>query len=239
MINNKRVLAYIPARSGSKGIIDKNIADVCGKPLIAYSIESTKKSKYVDKIIVSTDSEKYAEICKRHGAEVPFIRPAELAGDQSKEIDVVLHVLDWCNQNNLDFDIIIKLQPTSPLRLAEDIDKAIEMLENKCADAITSVSEVDVHPWWTNQLPENLSMKNFIKPEAIKNRQELPNYYQLNGVLFAAKRKHLLEKRSWFAENSFATIIPAERSIDIDNPIQLELVRIMVRKNHKELENVE
>src|SRR3989338_113028 len=176
MINGKKVLAYIPARSGSKSIIDKNIVEICGKPLIAYSILAAKESKYVDRVIISTDSIKYAEIAKKYGAEAPFLRPSELAQDTSVEMDSCQHMLKWVEDNwNEKFDIVLKLEPTSPLRLPEDLNKAIEKLDEKNADSVVSVAEAGTHPFWMNTLPDNFSMDGFIRHEARKkNRQELP-----------------------------------------------------------------
>lgn len=233
MINGKKVLAYIPARSGSKSIIDKNIIEICGKPLIAYSILAAKGSKYVDKVIISTDSAKYAEIAKEYGAEAPFLRPPELAQDTSVEMDSCQHMLKWVEDNwSEKFDIVLKLEPTSPLRLPEDLDKAIEQLSEKNADSVVSVTEAVTHPWWMNTLPENHSMTDFIRPEARKkNRQQLPVYYQIDGVVYAATWDHLKAKKWWLSENNgFASITPRERSIDIDSPIELELVKILIKQ---------
>lgn len=234
MINNKKVLAYIPIRSGSKSIKDKNIVDVCGKPLVAYTIEAAKKSKYVDRVIVSTDSKRYAEIVEQFGAEAPFLRPDYLATDTAVEIDVCQHMLSWVEENWGKYDVVLKLETTSPLRIAEDIDKALEKLEKENADTVISVTEAITHPFWMNVLPENLSMGNFIRPEALgKNRQELPVYYQLDGVVFAARWDPLKNNKSWFSKNSFATITPVERSLDIDEPIQLEQFRFLVKKRNE------
>ena len=126
MYKNKRILALIPARGGSKGIKDKNIIELCGKPLIAYSIDAAKNSKYIDDILVSTDSEKIAEVAKKYGARVPFLRPYELATDTSTTLDVVLHAIDYVNKEEKKYDTLILLQPTAPLRKTEDIDSAIE-----------------------------------------------------------------------------------------------------------------
>lgn len=230
MIQNKRVLAYIPIRSGSKGIPDKNIIDVCGKPLVAYSIEAAKKSKYVDRIIVSTDSPKYAEVVKEWGAEAPFIRPAELASDTAVEMDACQHMMCWVKDNWQKFDIVLKLQATSPLRIAEDIDKAIEKIVEKDADSVVTVTEASTHPFWMNTLPVDHSLKNFISKEvARKNRQQLPVYYQLDGLVFAAKWDFLEKHKLWFSDNSYATITPNVRAVDIDGPIELELVRTLIK----------
>ena len=236
MINGKKVIAYIPARSGSKGIKDKNIIDVCGKPLIAYSIEAAKKSKYVDLIIVSTDSAQYAEIAKEYGAEVPFLRPSELATDNSPEMETTQHLMQWIEDSSNDFNenlsIIIRLQPTSPLRTSEDIDKGLELFESNKAESIIGVTECPVTPLWTNTLPGNLSMHNFISPEIrLKNRQDFPTYYQLNGALFIARWDFIKQNKSWYGPESYALIMPSRRSVDVDNCLDLEFVRFLIEKN--------
>jgi CMP-N,N'-diacetyllegionaminic acid synthase len=231
MINNKKVLVYIPIRSGSKGIRDKNITDVCGKPLVAYAIEAAKNSKYVDKIIVSTDSEKYAKVVKQYGAEAPFLRPDYLATDTSVEIDACLHMMKWVKENWEEYDIIIKLQATSPLRTATDIDKALEKLENKQADTIISISKAQISPLWMNTLPKDESMQDFISPKIQKmNRQELPVHYTLNGYLFIARWDHLENNKSWHGGRSFAFIVDSKKALDIDEPIDLDLVRLTINK---------
>ncbi|MBI2145811.1 acylneuraminate cytidylyltransferase family protein [Candidatus Woesearchaeota archaeon] len=233
MIQHQRVLAYIPIRSGSKSIPDKNIIDVGGKPLVAHSIEAAKKSRYVDKIIVSTDSPRYAEIVKEYGAEAPFLRPAELADDTAIEMDACQHMMGWVEKNWADkFDILVKLEATSPLRTVEDIDKAIEELVEKSADTVVTVTEAFTHPFWMNILPADHSLKNFIAPDiARKNRQQLPTYYQLDGVVYVARWNFLKQHKTWFADNSYATITPNSRAVDIDTISQLELVRILIKNS--------
>ena len=235
MIQNKRVLAYIPARSGSKSIKDKNIVDVCGKPLIAYSIEAAKQSKYVDKIIVSTDSPHYAKIVNQWGAETPFLRPSELAQDTSVEMDSCQHLIQWLETNSPEkFDIIVKLEPTSVLRIGEDVDKAVEQLIKKNADTVVTVTEAFTHPFWMNVLPDDHSLKNFITPDvAKKNRQQLPKYYQLDGLVYVAQWNFMKQHKTWFAENAYATITPNSRAVDVDGPTQLEVVRTLVKQRQE------
>lgn len=230
MIEGKKTLAYIPARSGSKSVPHKNIADLNGKPVIAYTINAAKQSKYVDKVIVSTDSEEYAKIAREYGAEAPFLRPVELSGDRAREIDAALHLIEWLEGRGEQFDYILKLQATSPLRLAEDVDAAIEKLHEKKANCVISVSEAQVHPWWMNTLDDEMKMDSFLREEAYKNRQELPTFYQLNGLVFAATWNHIKEAKSWYGTNSYAIITPNSRSVDIDNPTDLEMARILLRQ---------
>jgi len=229
MYNNNKIIGIIPARGGSKGIRKKNIVDLAGKPLIAYTIEQAKGSKYIDKIIVTTDDEEIADISRSLGAEVPFSRPKALATDEAKGIDVVLHAITWFDSNEESFDIVMMLQPTSPLRLSEDIDKAIEVLFLKNAMAIVSVCKSEHHPLWSNTLPEDSNMKNFINPEYMnKNRQELPVFYRLNGAIYLSFCNYIKDRKSFYGENTFAYIMPDERSIDIDNMLDFKLAELLL-----------
>ena len=232
MYKGKTVLGLIPARGGSKGLPRKNIKPLLSKPLIAWTIEQTLESKYVDRVIVSTDDKEIAEIAKKYGAEVPFMRPMELAEDNAKGIDVVLHTIDWLKENDKrkQYDLLMLLQPTSPVRSSEDTNKAIELLFLKKAKAIVSVCEIDHHPLWSNTLPEDACMKDFIRQEIMnKNRQELPVFYRLNGAIYLAYCNYLKEQKSFFNDETFAYIMPRERSIDIDDEIDLKLAEILIK----------
>ena len=171
MYNNKEVLAIIPARGGSKRLPGKNIKDLNGKPLIAWTIDAALRSKYIDKSVVSTDDEIIAEISQKYGAEVPFIRPKELATDTASSIDVILHAINFYKTKGEPFEYVILLQPTSPLRTTEDIDHAFEML-NEETKAIVSVCETEHPPLWSNTLPKDLSMKDFLAKEILNKRSQ-------------------------------------------------------------------
>ena len=234
MYKGKTILGLIPARGGSKGLPRKNIKPVSGKPLIAWTIEQALASKFLDRVVVSTDDKEIAEVSKKYGAEVPFMRPKELATDKSKGIDVVLHTIDWLkeNDNRKQCDLLMLLQPTSPLRKSEDIDKAIELLFLKEAKAIVSVCEVGHHPLWANTLPEDGCMKDFIRQEIInKNRQELPVFYRLNGAIYLAYCNYVKQCRSFIGKDTFAYIMPRERSIDIDGKIDFKLAEILIKND--------
>jgi len=218
MFEGQRILALIPARGGSKGLAGKNIRALAGKPLIAWSISAAKESRYVDRIIVSTDSEEIAAVSRQAGAETPFPRPAALATDQASTMDVCLHAAEWLGKSGDHFDLLLVLQPTSPLRTAADIDSTVELLGERNADAVVSVCETDHHPWWSNCLPEDGSMKDFLRPEVLhKTRQELPAYYRLNGAVYLARIAKLHETRSFYGAKTFAYRMPAARSVDIDS----------------------
>ncbi len=229
MYNEKKVLAVIPARGGSKRLPKKNILNLAGKPLIAWTIEEAKKSKYIDKLIVSTDSTEIAEISKKYGAEVPFIRPKELASDTASSIDVILHAINFFKNKGDTYEYIVLLQPTSPLRKVDDIDKAFEMI-NKDTKAVVSVCETEHSPLWSNTLPNDLSMKDFIKPE-IKNKrsQDLPKYYRLNGAVYISDVEYLLDNNGFIGDETKAFIMPQSRSVDIDSGIDLNLAEIIIK----------
>ena len=234
MINGKRVLAYIPARSGSKSIRDKNIVDLGGIPVIAHTILAAKGSKYIDRLIVSTDSEHYAEISRKFGAETPFLRSVELASDTACEMDTTLHLISWIEENDsLRYDLIVKLEPTSPLRTTEDINRALEKQDEKDCDTVITITDASTPPDWVNTLPANGSMIGFRKKttEGL-NRQEMPKYDQLDGLVYVAKWNQIKLRKSWYeAETSFASITPKNRAVDIDSPMDLEFARVLVKKN--------
>lgn len=231
MYKGKSFLAIIPARSGSKGLKDKNIKELNGKPMIAYTIEAAKKSNVFDDIVVSTDSEKYAQISQEYGAWAPFLRPDYLATDEASSIDVILHVLSELEKRNKYYDYFMLLQPTSPLRNEKHILESIELMVKKSANSIVSVCEVEHSPLWCNTIDETLSLNNFIKEKILKRRQDLPTYYRLNGAIYLAEVNYFKKYRSFYKEKSFAYIMPKEQSIDIDSNIDFVLCEILLIAN--------
>lgn len=226
MYKNKRIIAIIPARSGSKGLIDKNIKDLCGKPLIAYTIEAAIESKIFDYIMVSTDSLEYAQISKDCGANVPFLRSKNNSSDIANSWSVVEEVLNKLDEK---FDIVILLQPTSPLRTSQNIKEAMDLFFEKNADMVTSVVKT-AHPiQWCNTLPNNLSLNNFIKEEyKNKPRQLLEQSYMLNGAIYIIKTPLINSDLDLFNQNSYAYIMDEEQSIDIDNEIDFLTVKVLL-----------
>ncbi|WP_217269752.1 acylneuraminate cytidylyltransferase family protein [Neobacillus endophyticus] len=218
-MNGKRNIAIIPARSGSKGLKDKNILELKGKPLIAYTIEAAINSGCFDMVMVSTDSEKYAEISRKYGAEVPFLRSKSTSEDCSSSWDVVREVLSRLSKIGKEFDIITLLQPTSPLRNCDDIRAAIELFNTKNASYVTSICEAEHSPLLCNTIDESLSMNGFLNMENLKRRQELPLYYRLNGAIYIIKKTFLESGEFFYGLKSFAYIMPNERSIDIDTKL--------------------
>lgn len=233
MYGNKRILAVIPARGGSKRLPNKNIKVLCSKPLISWSIDAGLKSKYIDKLIVSTDSDEIAKVSKKSGADVPFIRPDYLATDSASSFDVIKHSIEFLGNKGEHFDYIVLLQPTSPLRTTADIDLAIEELFSKKANSVTSVCEVDHSPLWSNTLPKNHSMNNFIRKSARgKNSQELKTYYRINGAVYVCLIKSLLEEKSFISKSkSFAYVMDKKKSVDIDTELDF-IIAETILKNH-------
>jgi CMP-N,N'-diacetyllegionaminic acid synthase len=229
---NKKTLAIIPARGGSKGLPGKNIRQLAGQPMIAWTLDAAKKSKYIDRVVVSTDCVEIASTVQEIGAEIPVLRPSSLATDNAKGIDAIIHMLDWL-QVNEDYspDYVMVLQPTSPLRATQDIDAAINCLLKKKGKGVVSVCETEHHPWWSNQLPENACMKDFLRPEVQNsNRQELPAFYQLNGAVYLASQAYLRLMNGFMGEDTYALVMPRERSIDIDTLLDFQFAEILLEQ---------
>ena len=231
MNKNKTFLAIIPARGGSKRLPRKNVLDLCGKPLIAWSIEAGLKSKYIDKLIVTSDDEDILSISKKYGASI-IKRPEELSSDTATTFDALKHTID-----NLEkYDYIVLLQPTSPLRNEKHLDEAIELLEEKNADAIVSVCEMDHSPLWSNTLPKDGSMKSFLKEEVLNKRsQDLDKYFRLNGAIYICKMDKFLNNKGFFLkENIYAYKMDKKNSIDIDDEFDFLMTEYIINyKNTK------
>lgn len=225
MFNNKTFLAIIPARGGSKRLARKNILDLCGQPLLAYSIKAGLKSKYIDKLVVSSDDDEILNVSKNYAAHI-IKRPDELANDTATTFDALKHTID----NIEKYDYIVLLQATSPLRNEKHIDEAIKLLESKNADAIISVCEVDHSPLWSNTLPENGDMKGFLKDEVLNKRsQDLETCYRLNGAIYICKTDKLLEDKTFFLkDNIFAYKMDRKSSIDIDDELDFKIARALL-----------
>ncbi|MBC2400055.1 cytidylyltransferase domain-containing protein [Clostridium tetanomorphum] len=234
MTNNKRILAIIPARGGSKGIPRKNIKDLNGKPLIAYTIEEGIKSKYIDKLIVSTEDKEIADISKNYGAEVPYLRPEEISKDETPGIHPIIHGIEYFDKHNNNFDYVICLQCTSPFRSAYQIDEAIEKLIEKDADSIVSVCESEVSPYWMKKII-NGKVTDFLEESTFyARRQDTPKVYRLNGAIYIAKKHILMNYKSWYTENTIPYIMDEKTSLDIDNIMDFKFAQFLI----KEKENV-
>lgn len=227
------LFTLITARGGSKRLPQKNILNLAGKPLIAWTIQAALKARQIQEVIVSTDSEKIASISKKFKAKVPFIRPAELSSDKATSYDVVKHALDFYKKNfKKEFEFLLLLQPTSPLRTTADIEKAIRLLKTKNADAVVSVCETDHSPQNCNVLPPDNSLKNFLKKEMKSSRsQDLPKFYRINGAIYLCRvEKFLFEKTFFLSKNIFAFIMEKENSIDIDTRLDFDLAETILNR---------
>ena len=221
-------IAIIPARSGSKGLKDKNIKELLGKPLIYYSIKAAIDSNAFDKIFVSTDSQKYADIAKECGADASFLRSEKTSSDTASTWDAVREVLEEFDKRGEHYDQIMVLQATSPLRTPKDINNAINLYNEKEANAVVSVTETDHSPLWCNTLPEDGSMDNFENPvTANLPRQKLPKYYRYNGAVYLINRNELDEVQM-FKRKCYAYIMPQDRSIDIDTELDFRIGEILM-----------
>ena len=223
-----KILAIIPARGGSKTIPRKNIKLLNGKPLIYYTIKESIKSKYLGRIIVSTEDKEISEISKKYGAEV-IERPEELAKDETPTIDVIFHVLQ-VQAENFEPGLVVLLQPTSPLRNAQDIDNAIELfLKNDC-ESVVSVCEVEHSLYWSFEI-ENRYLKPIFGGKYLNmRRQDLPKVYTPNGAIYVSTPEILRKYKSFYCSKTIPYIMPPERSVDIDNEIDFMLAELLMRK---------
>jgi N-acylneuraminate cytidylyltransferase len=231
MFGNKKVIAVIPARGGSKRLPRKNILPVGGKPLIGWTIEAAKKSKYVDELIISTDNQEIADVAGVFGVSVPYLRPESLSTDTATTQSVLLHTIEKYKR---DADIVVLLQPTSPLRTSKHIDEAIELLENKGAFSIVSVTPCEHPPEWANTLLENHSMKNFVGLASSKRSQDFEQSYRLNGAVYVYNINKLkMYKDISLRDDSYAYIMKGEESIDIDNKIDMDMVEFFITRKQE------
>lgn len=225
MIEGRKVLALIPARGGSKRLPRKNVLNLAGKPLIAWTIEAAKKSKYIDKVIVSTDDDEIARVSEECGAEVPFRRPEYLASDTATSNDVVLHAIGALDDQ---FDVIVILQPTSPLRDDSHIDESLNVLIEKGGEGVVSVTPCEHSPLWSNTLPPDGNMNDFLSELSNRRSQDLPQYYRLNGAIYGFTVESILRNKGVsYNKNVFSYVLPSELSIDIDTKFDFKLAVFM------------
>lgn len=226
------MLAIIPARGGSKRLSGKNIKILNGKPLIAWTIEAAKKSQFITRLVCSTDTSEIAEVAKKNGAEIPFMRPKKLATDTAKAIDNYIFTIEELKkrENNIYKDFVV-LQPTSPLRKANDIDKAIDLFREKDAESVISYSEALHPPVWAKRIDNNKKIKNYFQEDVSnKNRQKIPIAYMPNGAIFVFRYSLLKNKYTYYSDETYAYVMPNERSIDIDNLIDFEFAEFIMRR---------
>ena len=230
----ERVLGVIPARGGSKTIPRKNIRDLLGIPLIAYTIREALKAKTLTRLIVSSEDSEILAVARKYGAETPFVRPRELATDDSLTIDVVIHAITTVEeQEGTKYNYVVVLQPTTPLRTAEDIDTAVMKLIESGADSVISIVNVGaIHPYRMKTIVNGLLVD--YADEEIENmpRQKLPPVYIRNGSIYATKRDVLVEERTFKGKTCIPYEMPEERSVNIDNKFDLMLAESLLRAKY-------
>ncbi len=220
MIDDRSVLAIIPARGGSKGLPNKNILPLAGKPLISWTIDAARQSQAIDRCVLSTDSPAIAGVAEECGCEVPFLRPAYLASDEATTLDTILHTLDNVERH----DLLVVLQPTSPLRKAADIDAAITLMLQQKARSCVSVTRADKSPHWMfHRDPLGKLQPVLTDPANASRRQDLEAVYVLNGAIYVAETDFVREEKVFFNPDSVSYLMPKERSIDIDDRMDFML----------------
>ncbi|MBP7320589.1 MAG: acylneuraminate cytidylyltransferase family protein [Lachnospiraceae bacterium] len=224
-----KAIAIIPARSGSKGLPNKNILPLEGKPMMAYTIEACLESGCFQRVHVSTDSEEYAQIAIEYGADVPFLRDPLLATDQATTEDVIWDVLEKYHALGEEFEVFGIMQPTSPLRNAIDIQNSFQLFQEKNANSIIGVCPMEHSPLWSNQLGEADSMYHFLNVQTNQNRQQFGQYYRINGAIYLMRISEYSSHMALYGEKSYAYRMPKERSIDIDDEMDLEIAKVFMK----------
>jgi N-acylneuraminate cytidylyltransferase len=231
MIDDKSILAVIPARGGSKGVPRKNIRLVAGRPLIAWTIEEAKKSRYIDRLILSSDDAEIISVARQLNCEAPFVRPAELAQDHVTGIAPIIHAIEAIPEQ---YNYIVVLQPTSPLRVAEDIDRCIEECVIRNEPACVTVTIPDKSPYWMYFLDKSGKLNPVIEQKStILLRQQLKNVYVLNGAVFVAEVKWFLQNQKFISDETIGCVMPKTRSIDIDTEFDLKICELMLLELQK------
>jgi N-acylneuraminate cytidylyltransferase/CMP-N,N'-diacetyllegionaminic acid synthase len=227
------MLAIIPARGGSKGLPGKNILKLAGKPLICHTISAALKTKSITRVIVSTDDANIASMAEDCGAEVPFMRPDELASDNSLAIDSYLYTIDrLATEDNIKIDSFIALLPTAPLRLANDIEGAIEVFKIKEADSVISVTDPEVPVEWYKRINKKGVLEDyFTNANTMKNRQEFNASYIPNGAIYIFNVDKLRSSRTYYMEKTYPYIMPRRRSVDIDEVIDIYWAEFLINKH--------
>jgi len=231
VIAGKKVLAVIPARGGSKGIPRKNIRLLAGKPLIVWTIDEAKRSKYIDRLILSTEDEEIINVARECGCEVPFKRPIELAQDDTPGIETVIQAINALEEK---YDIVVVLQPTSPLRTVEDIDGCIQHCMMTEAPACVSLTEAQQSPYWMYHLDDDRKLKSFVQNgETINRRQDLPKVYVLNGAVYVAELGFIMEHKSFLTEETVGYIMSGDNSVDIDTELDLAYCEWLINRKFR------
>ncbi len=231
MIDGKRVLALIPARGGSKGLPRKNVLPLAGHPLIAWSVGAARACASIDRVILSSDDPEIIAAAREAGCDVPFVRPSELAADDTPAMDVVRHAVAWAQAESETYDYLVLLQPTSPLRTAEDIEAGLRLCHESGASTVVSVVEASKSPYWMYHLDESARLSPVLPRRADAfRRQNLPPAYALNGAVYVARWSALSSLDSFVTEDTLAAVMPAERSIDIDSRLDMVIAEAVLRE---------
>lgn len=226
------MIAIIPARGGSKGLPGKNIKLLNDIPLIGHTILSAIKAKSISRVIVSTDDDEIAQIAKEWGAEVPFMRPAKLAGDEAMVMDAYLYTVDrLALEDNIPINTFVALLPTVPLRLSTDIDAAVAIFFENNADSVISVTEAPVPIDWYKKIETNGILTDFfVNANSVANRQELVKGHVPNGAIYIFKTEKLRQTRQYYMEKTYPYIMPRDRSADIDEPLDFEWAEFLLNR---------
>ena len=231
MFDDRRVLALIPARGGSKGLPGKNVAPLGGRPLIAWTVAAARGSAFVDEVVVTTDDDAIAQAAVAAGARVPFRRPAALAADEARMGDVVAHALEALAAGDAPYGWLLLLQPTSPLRTATHIDEAFARLRASAGRAVVSVCEAEHSPRWTASLPPDGNMAGFGDPAATRaNRQDLGVFYRLNGAIYLTDIEYWRDRQGFLGPATYAYVMAQDDSVDIDRPLDLDLAALLLAR---------
>ncbi|CAA7614391.1 acylneuraminate cytidylyltransferase family protein [Magnetospirillum sp. SS-4] len=225
MIDGLSVLALITARGGSKGLPGKNVRPLGGKPLVAWSVEQARTATLVDRVVISSDDAAIIDAAVTAGAEAPFVRPAALADDSASSADAVRHALGALDRT---YDLLALLQPTSPLRLAADVDACIRKVAETGAPSCVGVTPAAKPPWWMQTMDEHCRLSPLLPPIQGGRRQDLPVVYVPNGAVYVVRVPWFLEHGAFLGEGSLGYVMPAERSVDIDSLLDFRLAEAVL-----------
>lgn len=238
MRENKKILAIVPARAGSKGLKNKNIKYLNNLPLFVHPLNALKKSKYVDKVVLSTDSEKIINLSKKFGNFVYFTRPKKISGDDASSFEVIKHTINFFKNKNEEFDYVICLEPTSPFTETKDIDFMIKKVVDNNFNSGVSISILEKnHPNFLFKINRNKTISSYQKKKKYNlRRQQVSKLYFLDGSLYFSEIKNFLKNKSFVSNKTFGLIMPKWKSLEIDNILDFELAKI-IYKNIKKLKN--
>lgn len=231
MYKNKRILAIIPARGGSKGLPGKNIRNLCGKPLIMWSVDHARESKYIDSIFVSTDSHEIADIVISNGLNVPELRPEELASDTAPSSAFIIYTLNKLEKEGNNFDYFILLEPTSPLRDIEDVDNAIEMLvDNREYDSVVGVCKAeDVHPAFMVKISDRGNLLPYENEMKALRRQDLPDVFFFEGSVYVSSVEAFKVKKAFYHDKTLPYIVPKYKSFEVDDIVDFTIIESIMK----------